>query len=49
MRLKLSLWMADHVYVLEAGEIVESGTSDGLLKIGGRYAHLFELHASIYR
>lgn len=31
---------ADHIYVLEAGEVIEQGTHDTLLTRGGKYAEL---------
>jgi ATP-binding cassette subfamily B protein len=40
--------MADRIYVLESGGIVESGTHGELMSLGGRYAHLFELQASAF-
>lgn len=40
--------MADHIYVLEHGRIVESGTHDELMQYGQRYAHLFETQARPY-
>lgn len=40
---------ADYTYVLEAGEIVEHGTHDALVKNGGKYADLFEKQARHYR
>ncbi len=40
--------MADHIVVLEGGEIVEEGAHDELLKHNGRYAHLFSLQAKGY-
>ncbi len=33
---------ADTIHVVEAGHIVESGTHDALLAVGGRYAALYE-------
>jgi ATP-binding cassette subfamily B protein len=41
--------MADSIYVLEHGRIVESGTHDELLSRGEKYAHLFETQAQYYR
>jgi ATP-binding cassette subfamily B protein len=41
--------MADRIYLLEKGRIVESGTHDELIQLGGTYAHLFETQAQNYR
>jgi len=41
--------MADRIYVLEKGRIVESGTHEELMRLSGTYAHLFELQAQHYR
>ncbi|MGH9903390.1 MAG: ABC transporter ATP-binding protein, partial [Pyrinomonadaceae bacterium] len=41
--------MADRIYVLENGKIVESGTHDELVYNSGAYAHLFETQAQYYR
>lgn len=41
--------MADMIVVLAAGELVEQGTHQELLQLGGRYARLFQLQAAGYR
>ena len=41
--------MADRIIVLESGNIVEQGSHDTLIGIGGRYAKMFELQAASYR
>ncbi|GLX00473.1 ABC transporter ATP-binding protein [Microtetraspora sp. NBRC 16547] len=40
---------ADHLVVLDAGQVVEQGTHEELMSAGGRYAGLFTLQASGYR
>lgn len=40
---------ADRIYVLHDGEIVEEGSHDQLVALGGRYAELFGLQAAAYR
>jgi ATP-binding cassette subfamily B protein len=40
---------ADRIYVLHDGKIVEEGTHDELVALGGRYAELFNLQAAAYR
>jgi len=39
----------DRVIYVENGEIIEEGTHDALLKLGGRYAELFEIQSHYYR
>jgi len=41
--------MADRIYVLGDGRIVESGTHDQLVREGGRYGRLYETQARQYR
>lgn len=41
--------MADRILVLEGGRIVEEGSHEALVALGGRYARLFELQARGYR
>ncbi len=41
--------MADRIYVIAHGSIVESGTHTQLMRLGGTYAHLFETQAQNYR
>lgn len=36
---------ADHIVVLEHGQVAEEGSHDELLRLNGRYAHLFRLQA----
>ncbi|WP_308167601.1 ABC transporter ATP-binding protein [Catellatospora tritici] len=40
---------ADAIHVLHEGKLVESGTHDELMALGGRYAELFTLQASGYQ
>jgi ATP-binding cassette subfamily B protein len=41
--------MADRIFVLEGGRIIESGAHDELVRLGGTYARLFETQAQYYR
>ncbi|MEH1831374.1 MAG: ABC transporter ATP-binding protein [Nostoc sp.] len=41
--------MADKIVVIENGEVIEQGTHEELLKLGGRYAKLFLLQAAGYQ
>jgi ATP-binding cassette subfamily B protein len=41
--------LADRIFVLEHGEIIESGSHQELVDLGGRYAELFNLQAEAYR
>jgi ATP-binding cassette subfamily B protein len=41
--------MADRILVLEGGRVMEAGTHEALLALGGRYAELFALQAAGYR
>jgi subfamily B ATP-binding cassette protein HlyB/CyaB len=38
----------DRIVTLERGRLVEDGTHDTLIKIGGRYASLHRLQAGIH-
>jgi len=40
---------ADKILVLEGGRLIENGTHDELVALGGQYAALFELQAASYR
>lgn len=41
--------MADRILVLEKGQLIELGSHEELLEMGGRYAELFHLQARGYR
>ena len=40
--------LADQIVVLSGGEIVESGSHEELMTLGGRYATLYDLQARGY-
>jgi ATP-binding cassette subfamily B protein len=41
--------MADRIYVLKQGRVIENGSHEELLRLGGTYARLFEMQAQHYR
>jgi ATP-binding cassette subfamily B protein/ATP-binding cassette subfamily C protein len=41
--------MADQIVVMAGGELLEQGTHEELLKLGGRYARLFSIQAAGYQ
>ncbi len=41
--------LADHIYMLEQGSIVEHGTHQQLMEQKGKYAQMFDMQASSYR
>ena len=44
-----SVKMADRIYVMDGGQIVEYGSHEYLMSIDGTYAHLFKIQAKKYR
>ena len=41
--------LADRIFMLEHGQLIESGTHEELIALDGRYAELFQLQARAYR
>lgn len=41
--------MADRILVIEHGRLIEQGSHEELMQLGGRYAELFTLQAAAYR
>ncbi len=41
--------MADRILVIDGGQIIENGTHEELVRLGGTYAGLFEMQAAAYR
>lgn len=41
--------LADRIVFLEGGRVVEQGTHDELMTVGGPYAHLFEMQSEWYQ
>ncbi len=39
---------ADRIFMLEKGRVIESGTHDELMQLGGKYAEMFNLQAEKY-
>jgi ATP-binding cassette subfamily B protein len=40
---------ADRIYIFDGGRVIESGTHDELVALGGRYAEMYEVQARAYR
>ena len=38
-----TIFEANHIYVIDAGQVVEHGTHEALLKAGGLYSHLYQI------
>lgn len=41
--------MADHIYVLHGGRVLEHGTHEALMQLDGLYARLFQMQAASYQ
>lgn len=41
--------LADKIYMLENGEVIEEGSHKELMELGGKYAEMFEMQAKQYR
>ncbi|MBQ9766127.1 MAG: ABC transporter ATP-binding protein [Lachnospiraceae bacterium] len=41
--------MADRIYMLEEGEIIESGSHEELMQLNGKYAEMYHLQAKKYK
>ena len=41
--------MADRIYMFDNGEIIEAGSHDELMTLGGKYAKMYQVQAKKYR